>query len=52
MKHLRIETWQNVAGTWTAAYSSWEWETGDSEKEAIQNLKEAAKRRDERYKGM
>lgn len=52
MKRKKIETWQNLAGTWTAAYSSWEWETGESEKEAIQNLKESAKRREERYKNI
>lgn len=44
MKRQKLETWQNLAGTWTAAYSSWEWETGDTEQEAIENLKKARKK--------
>ena len=52
MKRQKIETFQNIAGTWTAAYSGWEWETGETEQEAIKNLKESRKRRDERYKDM
>lgn len=52
MKRKKIETWQNLTGTWTAAYSEWEWETGESEKEAIHNLKEAARRREQRYKNI
>lgn len=49
MKRKKIETWQNLIGTWTAAHSSWEYETGETEKEAIQNLKESRKRRDKMY---
>lgn len=49
MKRQKIETWINLNEEWTAAYSSWEYETGKTEKEAIENLKQARKNREDRY---
>ena len=48
-KRRKLTTFQNIAGTWTAAYSGWEWETGETEAAAVQALKDAAQLRDERY---
>lgn len=52
MKRQNLETWINLNGEWTAAYSSWEYETGVTEKEAIEKLKKARKARELRYKDM